>query len=72
MAVEALISDGMRRDFERVQKELRADIFGIGEELYRTAPGDGRRLADRREDVYASADLEVVVEVELRRTGLGR
>ena len=51
---------------------LEADIFGFGEELYRSSPKEWDKVAEVWDDVYAGAALEIRARVTLRRTGLTR
>lgn len=53
-------------------QELEADIFGFGEELYRSAPKDWDKVSDKWDQLYRDAELDVKVKVKVRRTGLSR
>lgn len=65
------IEDHIRITMERLQ-ELRADIFGFGEELYRSSPADWEKVVQVWDDVYADAKLDINVDVRVRRTGFSR
>ncbi|MFS8523649.1 MAG: Ger(x)C family spore germination protein [Limnochordales bacterium] len=66
-----MIEKNVRKTMERLQ-ELKADIFGFGEELYRSSPKEWDKVAEVWDDVYAGAALEIRARVTLRRTGLSR
>lgn len=70
-AVADAIAQEIRRTVSRLQ-QLRADIFGFAEHLYRRSPDAWRRVADRWDDLYAQAEVEVDVRMRLSRTGLAR
>lgn len=65
------IETHVRRTMERLQ-EFKADIFGFGEELYRSSPEDWQKVAPVWDDVYAAAELDIHIDVMLRRTGFSR
>lgn len=53
-------------------QKLEADIFGFGEELYRRSPDDWKKVEDRWDEVYRDAELDVMADITVRRTGLSR
>ncbi len=67
----AMIEKNIRRTMESLQ-ELKADIFGFGEELYRSSPRDWEKVSQVWDELYADATLEIRAEVTVRRTGLSR
>src|SRR5690606_39129609 len=66
-----MIEKNVRKTMERLQ-ELKADIFGFGEELYRSSPKEWDKVAEGGDDVYAGAALESRARVTLRRAGRTR
>lgn len=55
---------------EKGQKELKTDIFGFGNLIYRTRPRDWDRLGPRWEEIYPDIRVEIQVDSHVRRTGL--
>lgn len=70
-ALADAVEKDVRQTMERLQ-ELKADIFGFGEELYRSSPKDWEKVADVWDDLYATAKVDVRVDVKLKRTGYSR
>lgn len=70
-ALVASVEEHIKRTMKRLQ-DLRVDIFGFGEELYRASPKDWDKVAHVWDEVYADATLDIRVDVTVRRTGLSR
>lgn len=51
-------------------RALDLDVFGFGHELYKTRPGDWRRLADKWEKIFPEIELETDVQATIRSYGL--
>lgn len=69
--MQTTIETQVRQSMEILQ-QMKADIFGFAEELYRSSPRDWDKVAQQWDDLYAAADLYVDVDVKVRRTGLSR
>lgn len=67
----AAIEADVRKTMTRLQ-ELKADIFGFGEALFRSAPKDWEKVAQVWDDLYSEAEVDVRVNVILKRTGFAR
>jgi len=67
----AAIEADVRRTMARLQ-ELKADIFGFGDALYRSAPRDWEKVEQVWDDLYSEARVDVRVDVILKRTGFVR
>lgn len=65
------IEKQVRRTMQLLQ-QMKADIFGFGEELYRRSPKDWDKVSDRWDALYRDAELDVKAQVTVRRTGLSR
>ncbi len=64
-----VIENEMRRVFEKVQKEYKADIFLFGDKLYRTKPSIWREVEEDWDEVFTEVEVEYNVKVVLRGTG---
>lgn len=67
----AIITEKVRRTMRHLQM-LQGDIFGFGEELYRKSPRDWDKVAERWDELYANAQVEIKVTVKVLRMGLSR
>jgi len=71
---EEAISDAIKTRAEQTvdvaQKELKSDIFGIGQELYRTHPRKWKELSEKWQDIFPEVEISVNAEVKVRRSGV--
>ncbi len=51
-------------------QELRADVFGFGDSVYRKYPETWESIKDNWDDVFRTITIEVNTKVTLKRTGL--
>lgn len=70
-SIEYFIKEEIEAAFDQIL-HLGADIFGIGERLYRRSPNDWRRVAPHWHEVYRQAHVDIQVDVTVTRTGLAR
>lgn len=71
--LERLGAEQVRRDIEAAvqrSKELRADIFGFGRELYRHQPQEWKRRKDRWDEELAGLPVTVSVELIIDESGV--
>lgn len=52
------------------QKQYNADILGFGDNLNKFHPKTWSEIKDNWQDLYSSAEVQVVVEAKIRRSGL--
>lgn len=52
------------------QKQYKADIFGFGDYLSKFHPKVWNKMEDKWHDLYSSAEVQVVVDAKIRRSGL--
>jgi spore germination protein KC len=64
------IRNDVRLVLEKAQNDLKADIFGFGNLIYRTQPKDWARLSDRWDEIFPQVQVEILVDANIRRTGL--
>jgi spore germination protein KC len=72
IAIQKAEEDIIRKeamDALKKARELKADIFGFGEELHRKDPESYNRLKDRWDEVFQNAEVEISIEALLRGTG---
>lgn len=70
---EAGIAQTIKREAERciakTQQEYRSDIFGFGQSLHQKYPQEWKNIKADWDELFASAEIEVVVEAKLVRMG---
>ncbi len=73
-ALNRRLAQAVRNDIqaalEKTQQDLKTDIFGFGNLIYRTLPREWGGLEDRWEDIYPEIQVEVEVKGDVRRSGL--
>lgn len=69
-ALSQTIADNIRKAVAISQKKLKADIFGIGQEIYRKHPKQWSKLKDRWADAYPEVEFSVKSSVRVTRTGM--
>ena len=72
--IEDAFEDKYKRELEKVisklQKDLKADTLGIGEYLSKFHPRLWKDLEDNWDEVFSEIEIEVNLEVMIRRKGL--
>lgn len=51
-------------------RELRSDVFGLGNVIYRTRPRDWKRLEEKWKKIFPSVLVDIEVQAVVRRHGL--
>lgn len=64
-SLDALVTQEIRSTLQRVQKEMKSDIYGFGYEVYRSNPGLWATMESTWND-EVFPDLEVILEVHTR------
>jgi spore germination protein KC len=64
------IRNDVRLVLDKAQNDFKTDIFGFGNLLYRTQPKEWTRLEDRWGEVFPRVRVEILVDANVRRTGL--
>lgn len=57
------------KTIENVQKEYKIDIFGFGEEVYRSYPNVWKEISEDWEEHFAELDVQVKVNVNIKQLG---
>jgi len=52
------------------QKQYKADVLGFGDYLNKFHPKTWSEIKDKWQDLYSSAEVQVVVDAKIRRSGL--
>lgn len=72
--IEEALSNSIKGSILKVsevsQSQLKADIFGVGREIYRHSPGQWKTLKERWADTYPEAEISVNSSVTITRTGM--
>ncbi|OIQ08936.1 hypothetical protein MOOR_13330 [Moorella thermoacetica] len=69
-AVNKTIEERALLALRKARQELQADIFGFGETLHRSNPRYWRQVQDHWNEEFPRAQVQVQVELQLRRTGM--
>ncbi len=68
------LAEAIRNDVQaalaKAQKEYKSDVFGFGNLIYRTLPREWARLEPRWAEIFPRLEVEVLVEADVRRSGL--
>ncbi len=64
------IRNDVRLVLDKAQNDFNADIFGFGNLIYRTQPKEWARLSDRWDEIFPQIQVEILVDANVRRTGL--
>lgn len=59
----------LEKTIEKVQKELKVDLLGIGDYIGKFHPGFWKEIEKDWERIYPEIEIEVAVKVEIRRRG---
>ncbi len=73
-SLDRRLAQAIRNDIglvlDKAQNDLNADIFGFGNLIYRTRPQEWSRLSDRWDEIFPQIQVEILVDANVRRTGL--
>jgi spore germination protein KC len=61
----------IRAALKKVQKEMKADIFGFAEVFHRKYPREWNRVKDRWEEIFPDVEVIVKTKAYVRRPGIG-
>lgn len=64
------IRNDVRLVLDKAQKDFNADIFGFGNFIYRTQPKEWSGLSERWDEIFPKVQVEILVDANIRRTGL--
>lgn len=68
---ERTIRDGVQEVVESVQQRFDSDIFGFGNSIFLSDPGEWERLKPRWDDTFRGLKVEVDAKVVIRDAALG-
>ncbi|MBU8906636.1 Ger(x)C family spore germination protein [Desertibacillus haloalkaliphilus] len=68
--LEERIQGRLEETAERVQKQLKSDVFGFGIVFNQQYPDEWKELRDNWDGTFATIDIEYDVKVHVRRLGL--
>ncbi|RQD72907.1 MAG: Ger(x)C family spore germination protein [Candidatus Syntrophonatronum acetioxidans] len=64
------VRNDIQAALDKGQEALKSDIFGFGNLIYRTLPRKWEKMEDDWFDHYPEVQVEILVEADVRRTGL--
>ncbi|MNI74492.1 Spore germination protein A3 precursor [compost metagenome] len=71
--VEKLLSEQLREKIERmlarVQKEMKSDIFGLGEEIHIEHPYAWKKMKSSWSDLFPEMPVTIVVDAQIEQMG---
>ncbi len=74
LSLDRRLAQAIRNDvnlvLETAQQDLKSDIFGFGNLIYRTLPKEWARLEGRWDEIFPQVQVEISVDANVRRTGL--
>jgi spore germination protein KC len=65
-----IIQMEIERAMEKIQKDLKSDIVGFGQHLYRKYPKEWENIKDEWETIFPKVKYTIQIETKLERTGL--
>lgn len=65
-----LISKELENLFKKVQKDFKADIFQVGENLRKFQPDTWDKVKDNWDEIYPKAKVKVDFDMRIRRVGI--
>lgn len=68
-ALSRTITSRVEETIHTVQKDLKADVFGIGQHLYQSHPSKWREVEDEWQELFPEIEFSVKTEVKVRRSG---
>lgn len=70
--MEEKIEKELKATVRRLQEELNADVIGVSEYLYKFHPKVWNKVMDNWDEIFPDIDIDVDVEMKIRRRGLVR
>jgi spore germination protein KC len=68
--IEEEIIERLEITLQKVQKEMKADVFGFAGAFYRKYPEKLPDIKDHWDDIFPQVDVKIEVEMTLRRPGI--
>ncbi|WP_427337806.1 Ger(x)C family spore germination protein [Caloranaerobacter sp. DY30410] len=68
--IENKVKNEIDGTIEKIQKEFKADVIGIGEYLYKFKPDIWDKVKDDWDDVFPEVKIKVNVKAKIRRIGM--
>lgn len=60
----------VKATLQKVQKEMKADVFGFADEFHRAYPKEWNRVKDRWDDIFPTVEVVVKTKAYARRPGM--
>lgn len=67
---ERVAVSSVRRTIKKVQQDFKRDVFGLGEQVHKKYPKEWQTLKNDWDQHFAKAEIDVAVDLTIRRTGL--
>lgn len=68
--INRYVANDIQETIKKVQTEFGVDIFGFGDAFNRQHHKEYKKVEDNWDDVFAQADVEVDINLHLRRSGI--
>jgi len=68
--IERDVKREVARTIKKIQRTYKADIIGIGEHLSKFKFKEWKKIKDNWDQIFPDIDIEVNIDVKIRRTGL--
>lgn len=68
--IEAHIKDQIMKTVEKLQKEFKVDVIGVGDYLSKFKPDIWKDVKDEWEMMFQDVDIDVIIDAKIRRIGL--
>jgi spore germination protein KC len=69
-ALNKQVKSRIQQTLSKVQKEMKADIFGFGTEFHRVYPKEWGKVEDNWDEVFPDVQVKLEVETYIRRPGM--
>lgn len=69
---EKQITEELKKTFEKIQKEYKADIFKVGEYLRKYEPDTWEKIKDDWNEIYPEAEVNINFDMNIRRIGIDK
>ena len=72
--MEKVLEEDVKKEIQsiikKIQKTYKADVIGIGEHLSKFEPKKWREIKDDWDNIFPDINIDVSVDVKIRRIGL--
>ncbi len=69
-ALRRNLEESIKRTVQKIQKDLKADLIGVSDYLYKFEPDTWESIEDDFYEIFPEMDIEIKADVEIKRRGL--